>query len=257
MSRMLRAPRAAALVALLTLILSGCRLDLVAPIEITPDGAATAGLSVRFDARMLAELDALGVDPTAELGAAVAADPAWQLVRTREEGGELVVALTRRLPDPAAVGQVYRDLVAGLSPEDPALVLDVEVEPLEDGGHRVSGTALLRPPTTSGLEVDGEPIGPDAQELESLVAEHVTAAVEVRFPGEVVSHDGVALDRTSVRFDLEPGRSRALTAVGAPTAWWARLALDTTTWLVLVGGLVLLVGAGLVLGARRRTTSAG
>ncbi|MFP4310821.1 MAG: LppM family (lipo)protein [Nitriliruptoraceae bacterium] len=257
MSRMLRAPRAAVLVALLTLILSGCRLDLVAPIEITPNGAATAGLSVRFDARLLAELDALGVDPTAELGAAVAADPAWQLVRTREEGGELVVALTRQLPDPAAVGQVYRDLVAGLSPEDPALVLDVEVEPLEDGGHRVSGTALLRPPATSGLEVDGEPIGPDAQELESLVAEHVTAAVEVRFPGEVVSHDGVALDRSSVRFDLEPGRSRALTAVGAPPAWWARLSLDMTTWLVLAGGLVLLVGAGLVLSARRRATPAG
>lgn len=256
MTRMLCVLPRVLLLLVLGLLATGCRLDLVAPIEVTPDGVATAGLSVRFDARMLAELDALGVDPTAELGAAAAADPAWELVRTREEGGALTVALTRSVADVRDIGAVYRDLVAGLAPEDPALLLDVEVVPQDDGGHRVTGSALLRPPTTSGLAVDGEPIGAQGGELAQLVADHVTAAVEVRLPGEVVEHDGVRLDRTSVRFDLEPGEPRSLTAVGAPPSWWAELALDGTEVLLLGGGLVVVLGAGLLLVGRRRRSVA-
>jgi hypothetical protein len=129
MPRMLRAPTRALRVAalgLLAVALLGCRADLVAPIELTADGGATAGLAVRFDARMLAELDALGVDPTAELGAVVAEDSRWELVRTRDDGGGLTVAVTRRVDDAGDLGDVYRDLAAGLAPSDPALVLDLD-----------------------------------------------------------------------------------------------------------------------------------
>lgn len=261
MAAMLRAPlrsSRAVLLAILAVVLVGCRVDLVAPIELTADGGATAGLSVRFDARMLAELDTLGVDPTAELGAAVAADPRWQLVRTRDDDdGALTVAVTRTLADARDLGAVYRDLVAGLSARDPALLVDLEVELLGDGGQEVTGTARLRPPVTSGLEVDGEVVGADDDELAALVAEHVTAAVELRLPGEVETHDGILLDRSTVRFDLEPGEPRDVTAVGAPPSWWARLDLDATTVLLLVGGGVALLGVGLLVASRRRVTPGG
>ncbi len=245
------------LLGLLVVMLLGCRVDLVAPIEVAPDGTATVGLSARFDARILAELDALGVDPTAELGAAVAADPDWELVRTRDEGGALTVAATRTVGDVGQVGALYRDLVGGLAAQDPALVLDVEVAAEDAGGYRVSGTALLRPPVTSGLAVDGEVVGPGVEELAALVDEHVTGAVEVRLPGEIQTHDGVLLDRSTVRFDLEPGVARPLSVVGAPPSWWARLDLDATTLLLLVGGGVLLLGAVLLLVSRRRVSPAG
>jgi hypothetical protein len=257
---MLRAlPRSsrAVVLAVLAVALLGCRADLVAPIELTVDGGATAGLSVRFDARMLAELDALGVDPTAELGAAVAADPDWELVRTRDDDGALTVSVTRTVADARDLGAVYRDLVAGLSPRDPALLLDLDVDLPEDGGQRVTGTAELRPPVTSGLEVDGDVVGPDADELRALVTEHVTAAVEFRLPGEVETHDGILLDDSTVRFDLEPGEPRPFTVVGSPPSWWSRLDLDGTTVLLLVGGSVALLGVGLLVASRRRVTPAG
>lgn len=257
MARMLRVsarPLRVALLGVLVLLVAGCRVDLVAPIELAADGGATAGLSARFDARMLAELDALGVDPTAELGAAVAADPRWELQRTRDEGGGLTVAVTRTVSDADEVGAVYRDLVVGLAGSDPSLELDLAVEALVDGGQRVTGTALLRPPITSGLEVDGTPIGEDQAALEELVAEHVTAAVEVRLSGPVDAHDGVRLDRSTVRFDLEPGVARSLTAVGGPPSWWTRLGLETTTTLLVGGAAVVLLGAGLLVVNRRRVT---
>jgi hypothetical protein len=137
------------------------------------------------------------------------------------------------------------------------MALDLDVEVLDDGSQRVTGTALLRPPATSGLEVDGTPVGDGGEALAALVEEHVTAAVELRLPAPVESHDGVRLDRSTVRFDLEPGVTRSLTAVGGPPSWWARLALDTTTVLLLAGGAVVVVGAGLLLAGRRRATPEG
>ncbi|MFU8840173.1 MAG: hypothetical protein ACNA8R_05575 [Nitriliruptoraceae bacterium] len=247
-------PLRVALLGLLVLLLSGCRVDLVTPIELTPDGGAVLGLSARFDARMLAELDALGVDPTAELGAAVAADPRWELQRTRDDDGALTVAVVRTVRAAGEVGAVYRELVAGLAGDDPALELDVEVERLAGGGQRVAGTARFRPPVTSGLEVDGSTVGDDEAALAELVAEHATAAVELRFPAPVEAHDGVRLDRRTVRFDLEPGVARTFTAEAGPPSWWARLGLDLTTTLVVLGSLVVLVGIGLLLAGRRRVS---
>jgi len=257
MARMLRVsvqPLRVALLGLLVLLLAGCRVDLVAPIELTADGGAVLGLSARFDARMLAELDALGVDPTAELSAAVAADPRWELQRTRDEDGGLTVAVARTVREVGEVGAVYRELVAGLAGADPALELDAEVERVAGGGQRVTGTALLRPPVTSGLEVDGTPVGDDEAALAELVAEHATAAVELRFPAPVDAHDGVRLDRRTVRFDLEPGVVRTFTAEAGPPSWWARLGLDAATSLVLAGTVVVLVGIGLLVAGRRRLT---
>ena len=233
-------------------VLAGCRLDLVAPIELDADGSAIVGLSARFDPRMLAELDDLGVDPTAELGAVAAADEAWELERRREEDGSLTVAVTRTLADDAEVGQTYRQLVAGLSEADPALELDVEVVRDDAGGVELAGTALLRPPSTSGLVVDGEEVGDGAEALAELVADSVAARVEVRVPGVVAEHDGVRLDARTVRFELEPGERRAISVRSEPPSWWARLPLDATGWLVAVATSALVLGGGFLWWGRRR-----
>lgn len=256
---MLRAaPRfARALVLAVTVVvLSGCRLDVVAPITLHADGTSTAGLTVRFDPRLLAELDALGVDPTAELSAVVAAQEAWSLVRTRQDDGALTVAIRREVADDAELAATYAELSSGLSEQDPALELALEVDRDEQGGVTLSGTGGFRPPLGSGLEVDGEPVGDDAQTLAALVAEAVEVGLEVRMPGVVTAHDGVALDRSTVRVVLEPGAERAFSIRSDPPSWWSSLPLPLSAPMLLGAVVLTIVAVGaVVLVVRRRRVS--
>ncbi len=233
------------------LLLLGCRMDLVAPVELRADGSAVAGLEARFDPRMLAELDALGVDPTAELAAVAAAEEQWELFRVREEDGGLTVTLRRELADAAALPEVYAGLVTGLAPEDPMLELDLDSAEVVDQRGRLSGTARFRPPTTSGLTVDGEALGDGAAELAAVVEEAVTVGVEVVMPGPVEDHDGFLLDGDTVRIDVTGDELRRFEVVSGPPPWWSRIPTDVGTWLA-IGGAVLLLGVGLVLLGRRR-----
>ena len=254
---MLRAaPRSARalLLAVTVLVLSGCRLDVVAPITLHADGTSTAGLTARFDPRLLAELDALGVDPTAELSAAVAAQEPWSLERTREDDGALTVAIRREVADDAELAATYAELASGLAAADPALELALDVDRDQQGGVTLSGTGGFRPPLGVGLAVDGEPIGEDAEALAALVADAVEVALEVRMPGVVTAHDGLALDRSTVRIVLEPGVERRFSIRSDPPPWWASLPIDAPA---LLGGVALaavVAGVVLVLARRRRVT---
>lgn len=242
------------LLGLLAVLLVGCRMDLVAPIEVRADGSAVAGLEARFDPRMLAELDALGVDPTAELAAVVAADPAWELTRSRQEDGGLTVALRREVADAAALPGIYQQLTAGLSPADPALAIDLTSVEVAGGRAQLAGTATFRSPATSGLTVDGTPLGAEGDALAALVDEAVTVGVEVVMPGPVAEHDGFRLERDTVRFEVEQAQPRRFTVTSAPPPWWARIPTDGTSLLVAAAAVVALLGVVLVLGARRRAT---
>jgi hypothetical protein len=245
----------ALLLAVLVVALSGCRLDVIAPITLHADGTSTAGLSVRFDPRLLAELDAVGVDPTAELSAVVAAEEAWSLERTRDEDGALTVAIRREVADDAELAATYAALSSGLVAEDPALELALEVDRDEQGGVTLAGTGSFRPPLGVGLEVDGVPVGEDAAALAALVEETVEVGLEVRMPGVVTSHDGVALDRSTVRVDLEPGVERRFSISSDPPSWWASLPIDLPVLLGAMALAVLLVGTVMVLLGRRRRVS--
>lgn len=244
----------ALLLGVIAVLLAGCRMDLVAPIELRADGSAVAGLEARFDPRMLAELDALGVDPTAELAAVAATDDAWDLTRSRDEDGGLTVALRRELSDAADLPAVYAQLTAGLAPGDPALELDIEVAEVVDRRARLTGTASFRPPATSGLTVDGEELGAEGEELAALVEEAVSVGIEVVMPGPVEEHDGFRLERDTVRIDVTADEPRDFDMISAPPPWWSRLPADLTTWLVLAGAVVAVLGLGLVLWSRRRAT---
>ena len=242
---------------MLAVLLLGCRMDLVAPIELHIDGSAVAGLEARFDPRMLAELDALGVDPTAELAAAVAGDDAWELTRTRQEDGGLTITLTRPVADARELPGIYAGLTAGLADGDPALEIDLSRIEVADRRTALEGTAVFRPPSGSGLVVDGDALGEEGDELARLVAEAVSVGVEVVLPGPVAEHDGFLLERDTVRFEVVSEEPRSFAVTSAPPPWWSRIPTGAVAVPFGVVVVVALLGAALVLVSRRRATPEG
>jgi hypothetical protein len=233
------------------LALTGCRLDVAAGLTIARDGSATAELELRIDPTALAELDALGVDPTAELAAVAARAPGWEVDRRAEEDGTLAVTLRREAADGVAAAGALRELGAGLAEADPGLIVDLEVDVDGAGAVRLEGTALLRPPAGVGVTLDGEPLGPGAEELERLTADVVRARFSVTVPGEVREHDADTLEGRTATWELEPGTPRSVLAVAAAPG-------RVPPWLVAAGVAALALGVVLAasrLRRRRRATS--
>lgn len=230
-------------------LLTGCRLDLSAEAVVDADGGGTVAIGAGFDAALLDELDALGVDPTAELEAAAASTAGWEAVRRLRDDGGLEVVATREVADVADIGGAFRELSAGLVDADPALLIDIEVTTDDDGGAQVLGTARLQPPATAGIRLDGVEVGPEATELAAIVARSVDAQLRIRFPGAVVDHDGARVEDRTVVWELPPGDAVPVRARAAAPGWWVPLVSTVAGSPVLasaagVGALVLLLGVG-------------
>ncbi|MFA9429847.1 hypothetical protein [Egicoccus sp. AB-alg2] len=211
------------LVALLAcaLALAGCRLDVGGELAVERDGSGTVGVVLSLDPEAVARLDELALDPFAELSAAAVDADGWQVTRAGSEDGGSQVRLTHAAGDPQALTDAFRDLVAGLSDDDPALVVDLDLVVEGGGAARLDGTAGLRPPATAGALQDGEPIGPSGEELAALVDEAVTATLQVRLPGPVVEHDAdevvggglfVTSPAQTLTWDVPVGDVRTVTA---------------------------------------------
>jgi hypothetical protein len=230
-------------------ILAGCRLDVTAEGRIDQDGTGVARLVLEADEALLDELDGLGVDPTAEVVAAGADAAPWTV--EREAGGDtLTLRLSRRVDDPRALGDAFRELAAGLADDDPALVIDLDVTMTDDGALTVHGDAGLRPPASIGVELDGVPVGPDAELLAGVTEDAVRARLVLQLPGSVAAHDGDALDGRRVTWLLPVGGTRSLSATSA-----APTPVDAVpAWGWALGGLavVVMVALALWLVARRR-----
>jgi hypothetical protein len=223
------------LFAVLVVLLAGCRLDVTGELTIARDGRADATVELAVDESTLAELDALGVDPTAELTAAVSQAPGWEVTRERPEDGGLAIRLTRPSVDAAAAADAFRELTAGLTDDDPALVVDLEVEVDDEGAVQLQGTAGFRPPATAGASIDGDPVGPDEDELAALTAEAVTARLVVRVPGTFVEHDADEIDGRTAVWELAVGEPRPIRAVAAaPTGPPAGLVVAVAAALLVV-----------------------
>jgi hypothetical protein len=243
-----RRPLVVATLALLALLAVGCRLDVTAAADVRADGSATLAVEVVLDAALLAELDALEVDPSAELTAAAADGDGWELQRTTTDDGGLALVLEREVADASAIGGSLRELAAGLSPQDPALLLDLDVQVDEQGAVSLSGSGALRPPATAGVELDGRPIGPAGDELAAIVASAASAALRVTVPGPIEEHDADGVSDRTARWELPVGEPRPVTlTAGAPGG--------LPSWLVLGAGgavAVALLVAGGVSWRRRR-----
>jgi hypothetical protein len=226
----------------LAVVLTGCRLDLAAESEVEADGSGEAALQATFDPELLDELDALGVDPTAELEATAAVTDGWEVTRTLEEDGSLTVRLAHEVDAASQIGDAYRELAAGLGELDPGLLVDVEVEVDDEGAGSVEGTVELRSPGNPGVTVDGEPVGLTDDELDGLVERAVDTEVAVTLPGAVERSDGDEVDGSTVRWHLDPDQPRAIEAVSRAPRWWESVPL-----LAVAGGgsaVVLLAGLG-------------
>lgn len=193
-------------------VVAGCRLDLAAEVALEPDGGGTAALAATFDAALLAELDALEVDPTADLAALVPDVPGWELDRSVDGDGALTITLVHRADRSDQLTDAFRELVAGLREGDPALVVDLAVDAAADGSTRVDGVAGLRPPATAGALIDDEPVGPAGDALADLVRRSVDARLVVTMPGPVVAHDADAIDDTTLTWELPVGEVRPVSA---------------------------------------------
>jgi hypothetical protein len=188
---------------------------------------------LHLDAALLDELDELGVDPTAELSAAAADVPSWQLSRRGADDGSLTVSLVREVSTPDGFTDAYAELVEGLAETDPALLVDLEVDVDDDGAAAVSGTALLRAPAGPGLLLD------DPAE-QAAFTEEVEGAVEaslvVSLPGPIERHDADEVDGSTLTWQLPVGERRTVSATSAPPPWWAE-----TGWLISAAVLLLVV----------------
>jgi hypothetical protein len=213
-------------------------------LDVAEDGSGTVAVDLRMDERLVAELDDLGLDPAAELSAVVAEDPDWRLQRQAEGEGLRLRAVREETDDPAGA---LAALSEGLADDDPALEFDLDIDVDEEGRVALSGTAELRTPTLPGAaDADGEAIGPDAARLRTLMAEHVTAELQVTLPGRVVGHDADQVDGATMRWSLPPDASVQLRATSTPHV------VPPEVLVVGGGALALAAAAGAVALALRR-----
>jgi hypothetical protein len=226
-------PRPVALLALLAVLLAGCRLGVRAEVDVARDGTGTAGVVLHLDAALLDELDELGVDPTAELSAAAADVPSWRLTRGSADDGSLTVSLVRTVSTPEALTEAFAELSEGLAETDPALLVDLEVDVDDGGAATVAGSALLRPPAGPGILLD------DPAE-QAAFADEVEGAVDaslvISLPGPIERHDADEVDGSTLTWQLPVGEQRTVSAASGPPPWWAG-----TGWLVPAASLLLAV----------------
>jgi hypothetical protein len=242
-------PRTVLCLALLALLASGCRLGVRAEVDVARDGSGTAALVVTLDAALLEELDELAVDPSAELTAAAAAAPAWQLTREAGDDGSLVLTLRREADDTTELTDAFRELTEGLDERDPALAVDLGLVVDDEGAAELAGTAELRTPVGPGEVTDDAA----ATELARLAAESVDAELVVSLPGEVTTSDADEVDGSRLVWTLTPGEPRLVNATAAaPTGWTPELVAAAVAGVLLVSVGVI----GAVLWRRRRADRA-
>lgn len=246
----------ALLVAVLALVVTGCRGDVTVGASVEPDGTGAITLQLHMDRAMVTELDAIGVDLTAELEAVVAGDPDWSAERRAEDGG-LQVELRRPVADVAEIGPSLRALDDGLAEGDPQLDIDVEVARGPDGSVRLDGTARFVPPGRPAATLDGEALGPDGDTLAALAAKAIDVAFVATLPGAIVDHDADVRDDRTLRWNLPLDEVVTLRAAAQPPSWWAATwaALPPAVWAVVALGVIALVA--LVTALVRRRSRAG
>ena len=232
---------------LVALVATGCRIDVGTEVAVDRRGGGEVAVAVRIDGATLRELDAVGVDPGLDVAVALGPDTAWRSERVVDADGGLTVTHRQAFSDGAEATALLAELSADVAPQDPALRLDVTVITSRAGAVRLAGTGALAPPATLGVRLDGETVGPSAEELAALVAESVDATLVVRVPGRVVEHDADRVGDGVLEWALPVGEPRPIVLVADAVAPWRRV-----PWWGWAG----LLGAAVVGGALWRRRSA-
>lgn len=238
------------LVAVLALVLAGCRIEVLAELDLREDGGGQATVELFLDRELLGALDDLEVDAIGEVEDAAADVDDWDVEVVAEGADGVRLRLEHEGPDPAGA---LEELSAGLSPDDPALEVDLDVRRHEpDGGPvevRLAGDAELRAPSAPGVvDEAGGPLGPGAEELEARTREHVSAALAVSMPGSVREHDADRTPDPALVWDLPVGERVTVSAASEVDG----LPVPREALLVGAGVLLLLAAAALIWLVRRR-----
>jgi len=201
---------------LFAVVLSGCRLDVVTEVDFDRTGGGTLSLSVRIDGATLRELERLGIDPGADVAAALDPSAGWRTDRTSDADGGLTTTFRRDFADPAELAALLRALSEGLAADDPGLRAELDVVTGARGAIGIGGTLGLSAPATSGILVDGEPVGPTGDELLDLTREAVRAVLVVRTPGPITATDADRSAERRAEWDLPVGAVRAVSLSAGP-----------------------------------------
>lgn len=226
------------------LLLTGCRIDVGTDVAFDRSGGGEVAVSVRIDGATLRQLDAAGVDPQLDAALGLGPEPAWRSQRVIDADGGLVLTYRQAFTDGEGATALLRELSDDVAAQDPALRLDVTVTTTPTGGVRMAGTGTLAPPSTLGVSIDDEPVGPVGEELAALTAQSVRAQLVVRVPGRIVEHDADVVDGATLRWSIPVGEPRTMVLVSEGLPWWRRV----PAW-GLAGGVLL--AAALVIGVRR------
>jgi hypothetical protein len=234
---------------LLSLVAVGCRIDIGTDVTLDARGGGELAVSVRIDGATLRELDGLGIDPALDVEQTLGQDSRWTVSRRIDGDGGLILTYTQAFTDGTEATALLRELSEGVAPQDPAVRLDLRVVTTPRGAVRIDGTGSVVAPTTLGVSIDDQVVGPSGPELEALVAEAVRAELVVRVAGNIVSDDADVSDDRVARWVLPVGAPRSITLAAEGPSLWSRVPL--WSW------LAVLVALGVLALAVRRSRSTG
>lgn len=170
---------------LLLVVLAGCQLRVATDVLVERDGGGRVELTLVVDDQLRDLLREAGEDPAGAVGPA-AEGAAWT-VEAVEEPDATGVRLAADFDEPADLGDAVDALLAGLEPDDGAVLRDVELSRDPDGGYRLELLAGIEPPAVVGTAPE-DPSVPrfDGDDLARLLAERgdevARADLRVTFP---------------------------------------------------------------------------
>lgn len=219
------------LAALLTLVLSGCRMHVDTRVEVTAAGSGTLALVIDLDDELFESLTATGFDPTPE------AVPGWEVERVATEDGEQV-RVTTSFDDPGQLAERIVDLDEGLGDDDPRLVESIDLVVGSDGTTSMEAVVGVRLPSSTGVEGPGFA---GADELAALVADpdNFTATFTVALPGPVAEHNADIVRGATAVWQLPPGEAVNARVTSDPPAL-------VGGWVLTAAGIGLLAGVVLL-----------
>ena len=238
-----------ALAAACLVALAGCRVDLGLDVTVDAEGAGSLALRVAPDGELVALATDAGVDPIAQLAAAVDELDGWTV--EGPTGDPPVLVLTAGFDDPEELAELSAGLAEAFTAPEATLLEPLALTVTEEELALSGGAALV--PGEALVEYGVEPA-----EAVARLGDTIGFIVTATFPGPVLTTDGVPVAQpsevpTAVRWEVPAGTRIPLNATAQRPQTTVLLLAGGAAAGALVAALVVLVVRSTV--KRRRTAS--